>query len=141
VSASVFPEFRKQAIEVGFDDFIGKPFRASEVFDKIKHHLKVRYTASAQEIPPDSEQERVKPGDQKLPPEVAREVANRLREAAELGNISELTALATELTERTDFPPPYSKEIARLAKDFDFEGLSHLAKTLVETATPGQEKA
>ena len=141
VSASVIGEFRKQAMEAGFDDFIGKPFRVSEVFDKIKRHLKVSYTASAQEIPPDSEQERVKPGDQKLPPEVAREVARRVQEAVQLGNVSELTALANELIQRTDFTSPYGEEIARLARAFDFEGLSQLASTLVETATPSKEKA
>jgi hypothetical protein len=111
------------------------------VFTKIERYLEVTYTESSQEVWLDSVSEKAPIEEQKLPPEVAREVANRLREAAELGNISELTAVATELTERTDFPPRYSKEIARLAKDFDFEGLSHLAKTLVETATPGQEKA
>ena len=30
---------------------------------------------------------------------------------------------------------------ARLARAFDFEGLSQLASTLVETATPRREKA
>ena len=139
VSASVLSN-RERAREVGFDDFIGKPFRASEVFDKIKHHLKVRYTTSAQEIPPDSEQESVTPGDQKLPPEVAREVARRVQEAVQLGDVSELTAVATELTQRNDFTSPYGVEIARLAKAFDFEGLSRLASTLVETATPSREE-
>ena len=140
VSASVLSN-RERAREVGFDDFIGKPFRASEVFDKIKHHLKVRYTTSAQEIPPDSEQESVTPGDQKLPLEVAREVARRVQEAVQLGDVSELTAVATELTQRNDFTSPYGKEIARLAKAFDFEGLSQLASTLVETNPPSREKA
>jgi len=140
VSASVLSN-RERAREVGFDDFIGKPFRASEVFDKIKHHLKVRYTVSAQEIPADSEGESVTPGDQKLPPEVAREVARRVQEAVQLGDVSELTAVATELTQRNDFTSPYGKEIARLARAFDFEGLSQLASTLVETNPPSREKA
>jgi signal transduction histidine kinase/CheY-like chemotaxis protein len=140
VSASVLSN-RERAREVGFDDFIGKPFRASEVFDKIKHHLKVRYTTSAQEVPPDSEQESVTLRDQKLPPEVAREVARRVQEAVQLGDVSELTAVATELTQRNDFTSPYGKEIARLARAFDFEGLSQLANTLVETNPPSREKA
>lgn len=139
VSASVFSD-QERAMEAGFDDFIGKPFRASEVFDKIKQHLKIRYTVSPQEIPPDSERERVKPGDQKLPPEVAREVARRVQEAVQLGDVSELTAVATELTQRNDSTSPYGEEIARLARAFDFEGLSQLASTLVETATPSREK-
>ena len=139
VSASLLSN-QERAREAGFDDFIGKPIRASELFDKIKNHLKVRYTASAQEIPPDSEQERVKPGDQKLPPEVAREVARRVQEAVQLGDVSELTAVATELTERNDFTSPYGEEIARLARAFDFERLSQLASTLVETNTPSREK-
>ena len=140
VSASVFSD-QERAMEAGFDDFIGKPFRASEVFDKIKKHLKVRYTVAAQESPPDSERKRVKAGDQKLPPEVAREVARRVQEAVQLGDVSELTAVATELIQRNDLTSPYGEEIARLARAFDFEGLSQLASTLVETATLSREKA
>jgi CheY-like chemotaxis protein len=139
VSASVLSD-KAGAMKAGFDDFIGKPFRASEVFDKIKRHLKVRYTVSAQEIPADSERVRVKAGDQKLPPEVAREVARRVQEAVQLGDVSELTAVATELTQRNDSTSPYGEEIARLARAFDFEGLSQLASTLVETATPSREE-
>jgi hypothetical protein len=82
----------------------------------------------------------VTPGDQKLPPEVAREVAWRVQEAVQLGDVTELTAVATELTQRNDFTSPYGKEIARLARAFDFEGLSQLASTLVETNTPSGEK-
>ncbi len=110
----------------------------------IERYLEVTYTESGQEVWPDFVSEKAPKApieEQKLPPEVAREVANRLREAAELGNSSELTAVDIERTERTDSLPRYGKEIARLTKDFDFEGLSHLAKTLVETATPDQEKA
>ena len=140
VSASVLSN-QERAREAGFDDFIGKPFRASEVFDKIKQHLKLRYTASAQEIPPDLEENSVKPGDQKLPPEVAREVARRVQEAVQLGDVTELRAVATELTQRNDFTSPYGQEIARLAKAFDFEGLSQLASTLAETAALSGEKA
>ncbi len=49
--------------------------------------------------------------------------------------------MANELIQRTDFTSPYGEEIARLARAFDFEGLSQLASTLVETATPSKEKA
>ncbi len=140
VSASVLSD-KAGAREAGFDDFIGKPFRASEVFDKIKRHLKVRYTVAAQESPADSERKRVKAGDQKLPPEVAREVARRVQEAVQLGDVSELTAVATELIQRNDLTSPYGEEIARLARAFDFEGLSQLASTLAETATVSREKA
>ena len=39
VTASVFPEFRKKAIDAGFDDFLAKPFRVEELMHKLEKHL------------------------------------------------------------------------------------------------------
>ena len=42
VTASVFPDFKAKIEEAGFDDFLGKPFRASELFAMIERHLSVK---------------------------------------------------------------------------------------------------
>jgi hypothetical protein len=64
-----------------------------------------------------------------------------VQEAVQPGDDSTLTAVATELTQRTDCTSPYGEEIARLARAFDLEGPVQLASTLLETATPSREKA
>ncbi|MCP4195880.1 MAG: response regulator, partial [Proteobacteria bacterium] len=43
VTASVFEEERAVVLSAGCDDFVRKPFRASEIFDAIHRHLGVRY--------------------------------------------------------------------------------------------------
>jgi PAS domain S-box-containing protein len=62
-----------------------------------------------------------------LPQELAREVAQRLREALEAGDITELQVIAEELQARTDRGARYGEEIQRLAADFDFDKLADLA--------------
>ena len=43
VTASAFDEDRKKAMEIGADDFLGKPFREEALLEKIKALLKVEY--------------------------------------------------------------------------------------------------
>ena len=130
ISATVFPEAQQQIIEAGADDFIGKPLRASEVFTKIERHLKVTF------IEPDEQTELAAVGEgAALPSELATAVAQRLRDAVEVGDVTEVHAVASELSAHPDAGSRYSDEIVRLAKAFDFEGLLHLANTVEHAAT------
>ncbi|MEW6495162.1 MAG: response regulator [Cyanobacteriota bacterium] len=43
LTANAFEEDRQQALSVGCDDFICKPFREEELFDKMAHYLGVGY--------------------------------------------------------------------------------------------------
>ena len=70
-----------------------------------------------------------------LPPELAREVAQRLRDAVAAGDVTELADIAAALTARTDSAAGYGEEIQRLTQEFDFEGLLQLASRLDEAAT------
>jgi len=70
-----------------------------------------------------------------LPPELAREVAQRLRDAVEAGDVTELADVAAALTARNDSAAGYGEEIQRLTQEFDFEGLLQLASRLDEAAT------
>jgi len=127
VTASVFPEFREQLIEDGFDDFIGKPFHASEVFTKIGRSLDLRFVES--ESPPQSKDESAEQAEA-LSGEAAGVVANRLEEAIRLKNLSALNALAAELSAESTAANPIGERIANLARSFDFKGLTRLAQEL-----------
>jgi PAS domain S-box-containing protein len=67
---------------------------------------------------------------QGVPPDLAREAADRLREAAEMGDVSGLTNIAGEMASRCEGFAPYQSKIAQLADDFDFDGILALTKEL-----------
>jgi PAS domain S-box-containing protein len=52
LTASAFEEERVVAISAGCDDFVRKPFREAELFEKMAHYLGVRYRYEAQITPP-----------------------------------------------------------------------------------------
>jgi PAS domain S-box-containing protein len=126
VTASVFPEFQQKAIEEGFDDFLCKPFRAEELFEKLNKHLDVDFvnqaTAAANE-PIDDLHHDHPDGEQ------SKQLAIKLREAIKLGNITALTQLAAD-TENTVGTMSASKRIRDLTRAFDFAGLERLADEL-----------
>ncbi|MEX2137828.1 MAG: response regulator [Pirellulales bacterium] len=48
VTASAMEENRQELLEIGADDFIGKPFQEAELFEKIHTHLGVEYVYADQ---------------------------------------------------------------------------------------------
>jgi PAS domain S-box-containing protein len=65
-----------------------------------------------------------------LPPHLAQEMAQRLREALEAGDVTELEAIAAELQSRTDMGARYGEDIQRLAAEFDFDQIAALAEKI-----------
>ncbi|MEJ2467056.1 MAG: response regulator [Candidatus Thiodiazotropha sp.] len=43
VTASAFAEQREEMLAVGMDDYVRKPFRATEIYDSLSKHLGVKY--------------------------------------------------------------------------------------------------
>jgi PAS domain S-box-containing protein len=125
VTASVFPEFREKAINAGFDDFLGKPFRTEELIQIIKNNLDVEFVQDDDhpDGAPDSETEAA------LGSELAARVAGQIREAVKLGNITALNSLASEL-ESEDGAAPCARRIGELTRAIDFTGLELMADEL-----------
>lgn len=65
-----------------------------------------------------------------LPPDLAREAAQRLRDAAEMGDVSGLTAICSELAVKSEAFQAYRDRVMRMADDFDFDGVLKLAEEL-----------
>jgi signal transduction histidine kinase/DNA-binding response OmpR family regulator/HPt (histidine-containing phosphotransfer) domain-containing protein len=65
-----------------------------------------------------------------LPIALAKEAATRLREAAELGDVSALADICSDLTAKSDAFAPFATRVARLAGDFDFDGVLKLVEEL-----------
>jgi HPt (histidine-containing phosphotransfer) domain-containing protein len=67
-------------------------------------------------------------------PELAREAANRLANAAEMGDISGVVSAADEFESRSIAFAPYKKKIVQLADEFDFDGVIKLAQEFEKMA-------
>ena len=67
-----------------------------------------------------------------IPAESAQDVAKRMRDAAEVGDIKTLSAILEEIEIETisDAYLPLSRQIVQLIQDFDLDGIQKLADEL-----------
>jgi hypothetical protein len=65
-----------------------------------------------------------------IPSEFAQDIAKRIRDAAEVGDVMTLNAIAAEIKTHSDSCVPLSKQIVQLAEDFDLDGVQKLADAL-----------
>ena len=72
-----------------------------------------------------------------IPPEVAREAADRIKEPAELGDITQIKSIAEELKSKSNDFAPFSDRFIQLADDFDFEGILKLVNEVEKIAKGG----
>jgi len=88
---------------------------------------------SVQTLGISAEDKSMEPSDEELaaiPAELVQDLPERLREAAEMGNVSAIMTIAEDLKARSDVCTPLSNRIVQLAEDFDFEGILKLAAGL-----------
>ena len=69
-----------------------------------------------------------------MPPESAKETAESIREAVEMGNVTELKAIAEALKARSDEFTGLGEKIRQMAEDFDFDAIVKLAGELESRA-------
>jgi CheY-like chemotaxis protein/HPt (histidine-containing phosphotransfer) domain-containing protein len=66
-----------------------------------------------------------------IPAEFARDIAKRIRNAAEMGDVMTLNDIAEEIKTLSDSCIPLSRQIVQMAEDFDLDGIQKLAEALV----------
>ncbi|MGD9174924.1 MAG: response regulator [Desulfobacterales bacterium] len=65
-----------------------------------------------------------------IPSEFAQDIAKCIRDAAEMGDVMTLNAIAEEMKTHSDACAPLSKQIVQMAEDFDLDGIQKLADAL-----------
>ncbi len=65
-----------------------------------------------------------------IPPELAREAAGRIRDAAEMGDVTRIKSIIEELNSKCDAFAPFGDRFVQLAEDFDFDAILKLASEL-----------
>ncbi|MGD9042680.1 MAG: response regulator [Desulfobacterales bacterium] len=72
-----------------------------------------------------------------LAPELAGEAVGRIKEPAEMGDVTQIKAIAEDLKSKSDALAPFSDRFIQLAEDFDFDGISKLVGELEKIAKKG----
>ena len=101
-------------------------------FSELENALNQALT-SAQSLGLSAEENVCKLSDEEMagiPAEFAKDIAKRIRDAAEMGDVMTLNAIAEEITTSSDSYIPLSKQIVQLAEDFDLGGIQNLADAL-----------
>jgi PAS domain S-box-containing protein len=65
-----------------------------------------------------------------IPPEIALEAAQRIKEPAEMGDVTQIKSIAEEFKSKSEAFGPLGDQLIRLAEDFDFDGISRLVGEL-----------
>jgi PAS domain S-box-containing protein len=128
VSASVFDESREKARQTGADDFIGKPYKDHELFEKVATWLHVAYIYADEDAgrasgPIQAETFQLTPVEiSKLPQDVVKEMAR----AAEAGYQDRLLMLIDEIAAQHE---QLARALRDLAVRFEYEKLMKLLQT------------
>ncbi|MCA9279143.1 MAG: response regulator [Phycisphaeraceae bacterium] len=134
VTASVFPHFRERAFEEGFNDFLGKPFRATELFTIIDKHLDVIWETESSHSSATSEPQASSQLTDNAFATVDPDVAQKLATAVQHSNFTAIQQITESLRSHPD-TKPLAEQIAILARNFDFDGLATLAQRLVASGS------
>jgi CheY-like chemotaxis protein len=121
VTASAWGDVRQAARDAGCADFVPKPVRAEVLFAKLQQHVRVTFTSEPVDLPA-ARVTAAGPAD-------LRDVARRLRDAAAIGNVTGLEALAHELAGGGGVLD-LGQRVSSLAAAFDFDALARLADAL-----------
>jgi CheY-like chemotaxis protein len=125
LTASAFEEDRALILSEGCDDFVSKPFREAEIFDRLETHLGVRFIYEDRE------------GKTKPPPEEADAIASQaladmpdawvasLHQAARQADADRVLDLIGEIP---DAQASLSESLAMLAHSFRFDRLMTLTQ-------------
>jgi PAS domain S-box-containing protein len=118
VTASAMDENRQELMEIGADDFISKPFREVELFQKIHAHVGVEYIYADQ--PPAAAPEE---SAELTPASLAgwpQDVIRPMREAVVTADLDQLLIKIQEVDGRF---PSIAQALRRLAEGFQYEKL------------------
>ncbi len=62
--------------------------------------------------------------------ELVKEVIDRIKTAAEMGDVMKIKSIAEELKSESDAMAPYCNKLVQLAEDFDFDGIQEFMTEL-----------
>ncbi len=130
VTAAVFKEQEEEMLAAGTDDFVRKPYRFGDIYDRLAAQLGLRYVYSSRTVAAGGQEVRreLTPAMFDGLPEVVR---NRLAEAAESLDSERIEATIREIAQ---IDHALARALARYADEFDYP-------SILGALTPGAQAA
>jgi len=121
VTASAMDENRQELLRIGADDFISKPFREIDLFQKIHALLGVEYVYAEQ--PAEADPEETAEITPESLAELPRDVIDLMREAIIRADLDDLLE---QIRKVEDCNPRLAQKLRRLAESFEYQKLLDL---------------
>jgi CheY-like chemotaxis protein len=120
ITASAFEENRRDMIEAGADDFLGKPFRERELFDKLARLIGVEYVYAEEKAKSAPAVSTEPLSRQKIEAAISHDLRIRLRDAALRADLDEMLAVLDEVQARA---PEVADELRAQVQRFDYQSV------------------
>lgn len=127
VTASVFPELKEQILATGMDDFIAKPFKIAEVFNKIEHHMGISMIRETSE-PIDASKSQIT---QPIEREELMELLIQIKMASEVGDIGQIQKLYKVIKMADNLADKDKHKLDAMIKQFDFDGIRNATEAIL----------
>jgi len=133
VTASVFPELKEQILNSGMDDFIAKPFNVADVFNKIEHHLNIKFVRNLHENKTLKSVSNERLNDQKsiCVREKMVELLEQIKMASEMGDIGQIKILYQKIALSDCLTDSDSEKLSKMIKQFDFDGIRETMEKVI----------
>lgn len=127
VSASVYPKIQKRALDIGFTDFLIKPFQEEDLVDLLQTHLKIEwlYEEIEEEVAHQAQSER-EHGSLVFPP--SAEIGSLL-EFARIGFAKEMLSELNRIEQQDEKFLPFVNTMRQLIKEYQFPKIIDLLET------------
>jgi CheY-like chemotaxis protein len=123
VTASAFEENRRDVIAAGGDDFLGKPFRDTDLFEKIARLTGAEYEYEAEPEKNDAEAVGAMFTSEQVCAVIPEELRARIAQAALRADFDEMLATIAEVSAHS---PEIADELRRKVECFEYQALIDL---------------
>ncbi len=121
ITASTIDRTRNYYLDLGFDEYISKPFKLNQIFDCLKNLLQIEFIY--EEVPSTNPEFYTKKEYDLSQINLPEDLVKKMRIAASLYNITELEACVIELINQNKVPEHVGKFFSSLIDHYDMEGI------------------
>ena len=131
VTASVFPELKEQVVETGINDFIAKPFKIAEVFNKIEQHMGFNFERETFDKKTTFLHVNSIENKKEISREELTDLLEQIKTASEMGDISQIKTLYQVISRTDSLPNGINEKLNSMIKQFDFDGIKNIIKNVL----------
>ncbi len=135
VTASVFPELKEQIMATGMDDFIAKPFKIAEVFNKIEQHMGFEFVRKSVKQKNKTQQPISCELSNEPKPVIAREqlvdFLEQIKSASEVGDLGQIQILYKIIIQANLLADDDSERLGEMIKQFDFDSIRKITENIM----------